>query len=186
MRIIAGTLKHRTIPSPPDDTTRPTSDRGREALFHVLEHHVEFQGASVLDLCAGTGALAFEAISRGAHFATLVDTSADVCRQLRTVAEFLDISPLVQIIRADAREYLRYGRVSEHRIVFADPPYAQKACNSIASLLLSSGALAIEGLAAFEHGDQEHILELPEMQQIKNIELAQTTFSIMRRVSPLA
>ena len=186
MRIIAGRLKHRTIPSPPGDSTRPTSDRGRESLFHVIEHHVHIQGASILDLYAGSGALAFEALSRGAHSATLVDTSADVCRQLRAVAESLEVSPLVQIIRADAREYLRHGKICEHQIIFADPPYAQKACNAIAALVLASGALAVDGIAAFEHGDQEHILELPELHRIKSIELGQTNFSMFRRVSPLA
>lgn len=186
MRIIAGTLKHRTIPSPPGDSTRPTSDRGRESLFHVLEHHADMEGASIIDLYAGSGALAFEALSRGACSATLVDTSAEVCRQLRSVAESLNISPLVQIIRADALEYLRHGNVREHQIIFADPPYAQKACNAIAPLLFSSGALANDGIAAFEHGDQEHILELPELRLIKSIELGQTNFSIFRRVSPLA
>jgi 16S rRNA G966 N2-methylase RsmD len=92
----------------------------------------------------------------------------------------------VQIIRADAREYLRHGKICEHHIIFADPPYAQKACNAIAALVLASGALAVDGIAAFEHGDQEHILELPELHRMKNIELGQTNFSIFRRVSPLA
>lgn len=185
MRIIAGTLKNRTIPSPASDGTRPTSDRGRETLFHILAHHCPFEERSVLDLYAGTGALGFEALSRGASSVTFVDTSTDVCRQLRSTAIALDVSDAVRIIRADAAEYLRHGAPHEHDIVFVDPPYALKSCNVIAALLLQSNALAAGGVVTLEHSDQEHLLPSDELELLRRIEMGLTTFDVLRRVSPV-
>lgn len=185
MRIIAGTLKHRTVPSPPGSGTRPTSDRGRETLFHVLEHHCDFGSVTVLDLYAGSGALAFEAISRGAQSATLVDISTDVCRHLRATAVALGITNSIRIIRADALEYLRQASPGEFQLIFADPPYAHKSCNSLASLLVTSNTLAADGIVAFEHGDQEHILPHQELTCMKSIEHGSTAFDVFRRVSPI-
>ncbi len=77
MRIVAGTLKGRTLVAPDGQDTRPTSDRARQAVFNVLEHAAwagPLVGARVLDLFAGSGALGFEAISRGAAFCLFVET----------------------------------------------------------------------------------------------------------------
>lgn len=185
MRIIAGTLKNRTIPSPPGEGTRPTSDRGRETLFHVLAHNCRFEDRSVLDLYAGTGALGFEALSRGASSVTFIDISTDVCRQLRTTAVSLGVSDVVRIIRTDAVEYLRHGNPQTHDIVFVDPPYALKSCNVIATLLLQSDALVAGGVVTLEHSDREHILPNHELELLRSIEMGLTTFDILRRVSPV-
>ena len=77
MRIIAGKYRGRPLKSPPSDRTRPTSDRLRETLFNVLTPKIE--GARFLDLCAGTGAVGVEALSRGAAHATFVDQSRRAC-----------------------------------------------------------------------------------------------------------
>lgn len=185
MRIIAGRLKNRVIPSPPGDNTRPTSDRGRETLFHVLAHNCPFEDRSVLDLYAGTGALGFEALSRGASSVTFVDTSSDVCRQLRSTAVALGVSDVIQIIRADAVEYLRHGNPPAHDIVFVDPPYALKTCNVIAALLMRSNALDTGGVVTLEHSDQEHLLPNDELELLRRIEMGLTTFDVLRRVSPM-
>ena len=78
MRIIAGKYRGRRLQSPPSLATRPTSDRLREALFNVLAPRIE--GARFLDLCAGSGAVGIEALSRGAGHVTLVDQSRKMCQ----------------------------------------------------------------------------------------------------------
>ncbi len=81
MRVIAGRYRGRTLRAPRGRATRPTSDRVREALFSILG---EIDGATVLDLFAGSGALAIEALSRGASAATLVDSSPAAIEAIRT------------------------------------------------------------------------------------------------------
>src|SRR5579872_572518 len=101
MRIISGKYKSRKLIAPKGDTTRPTSDRARESLFNVLNNLIDFEGISVLDLFAGTGAFAFEAISRGAEKATLVEQNRTVIETIKENARVLEIEPQVQIIQKD-------------------------------------------------------------------------------------
>ncbi len=118
MRITGGRLGGRTLKAPPKGSTdvRPTSDRARETLFGVLG---DVSDLSVLDLFCGTGALAFEAISRGADSAVLVDRAPALARRN---AESLGIANRVEAVRMDA---LRYLERSEERfgLILCDPPY---------------------------------------------------------------
>ncbi|MBM4178564.1 MAG: methyltransferase [Ignavibacteria bacterium] len=182
MRIIAGSLKHRRIPSPIGYATRPTSDRGRESVFQVVEHLMSLTSIHVIDAYAGTGVLSFEAISRGASTATMIDASADVCRQLRQTALDLGVSESVTIIRSDATDALRLAALQQAHLIFIDPPYALRTCNTIASLLVSRNHLIDNGLAVFEHSDQEHLLGVSELDRIRTIEMGQTVFDIVQRV----
>ena len=95
MRVVAGLLRGRRIQAPPGADTRPTSDRVREAVFNILAHGIaglELEGARVLDLFAGTGALGFEALSRGARHCQFVDESAEARGLVRTNADKQDLA----------------------------------------------------------------------------------------------
>ena len=118
MRITGGRLGGRTLKSPPKGSTdiRPTSDRARETLFAVLG---DISDLSVLDLFCGTGALAFEAISRGADSAVLVDRAPALARRN---AEALGIANRCEIVRADAIRHLERS-TDRFGLVFCDPPY---------------------------------------------------------------
>jgi 16S rRNA (guanine966-N2)-methyltransferase len=119
MRVVAGHLGGRRLVSPPSRSreVRPTSDRARETIFSILGGHLD--GLSVLDLYCGTGALAIEAISRGADSAVLVDKAPALAK--RNVTE-LGIANRCEVIRGDA---IRYLERSERRfgLIFCDPPY---------------------------------------------------------------
>ena len=117
MRVVAGELGGRRLISPHRGTgVRPTSDRVREALFSILG---DVSGLDALDLFCGTGAMAIEALSRGARGAVLVDShTAPAQRNL----EALDLSERATLVRADARAYLRRSR-ERFDLVFCDPPY---------------------------------------------------------------
>jgi len=123
MRIVAGRFKGRRLTAPPGSATRPTSDRVREALFQrlgPLDHQL------VLDLFAGSGALALEALSRGAEHATLVDSAPAAIRAIATNTAALGLTAeQFAVRRQDARAFLRSARAARHEydLVLLDPPY---------------------------------------------------------------
>ncbi len=116
MRVVAGEFKGRTLTAPSGRDVRPTSDRAREALFSMLG---DVAGLDVLDLYAGTGALAIEALSRGAATATLVDLDAGAARANVAALELEDRA-LVKAV--DALDFLR-GAEADYDLILCDPPY---------------------------------------------------------------
>lgn len=123
-RIVAGSAKGRTL-AVPKSGTRPTSERVREALFSRLDHMNVLEGATVLDLYAGTGALGLEALSRGASSATLVEKASGAARVATANVRSTGLS--ARVVTADSRAYLG-GRSAEPLsgevdLVFIDPPY---------------------------------------------------------------
>lgn len=122
MRVVAGTLGGRTLRAPRGRATRPTSDRVREAVFSIL---ADVGGATVLDLFAGSGAMAIEAISRGAGQATLVDSSAAAVAVIRRNLQALGID--AEVLRQGALQFLGNARTHprQYDLVFLDPPYSQ-------------------------------------------------------------
>jgi 16S rRNA (guanine966-N2)-methyltransferase len=121
MRVIAGSLGGRRLVAPAGRDVRPTADRVREALFAIL---APVEGARVLDLFAGSGALAIEALSRGAASATLVDSSPAAIAAARLNVRALSLTG-VEFHRADALAFLRRARARarQYDLVFIDPPY---------------------------------------------------------------
>ena len=159
MRIVAGSAKGRTLLTPSSDRiTRPTADRVRETLFNVLGQSLE--PVAVLDLYAGTGALALEALSRGAASAVLVEQDREasgLCRQNAEQLGFKDRARVLPVPVARALKTLE-GEGATFPLVFADPPYALQVLVSTLEAL-SNGLVPPEGLVVFEHGKRE---EAPE------------------------
>jgi 16S rRNA (guanine966-N2)-methyltransferase len=116
VRVVAGELRGRKLTAPGGRDVRPTSDRAREALFSMLG---DVTGLDVLDLYAGTGALAIEALSRGAATATMVDVSTDTA-SANVVA--LGLADRAQVVAMDAVEFLR-GPGAQFDLILCDPPY---------------------------------------------------------------
>ncbi|WP_336488466.1 16S rRNA (guanine(966)-N(2))-methyltransferase RsmD [Methylobacterium nigriterrae] len=125
MRIVGGDLRGRRLAAPRSDAIRPTSDRLREALFNVLAHAYDdaVAGARVLDLFAGTGALSFEALSRGAAYALLVDEGAEARALIRQNIEALGLEGATRLFRRDATRLGPAGPAGRFSLVFCDPPY---------------------------------------------------------------
>jgi 16S rRNA (guanine966-N2)-methyltransferase len=128
MRIVGGRLGGRKLPAEPPPGVRPTSDRVREALASALESRGALRGARVLDLFAGTGALAFEALSRGAEFAVLAEKNAKVQRALAQNAEALGLAPQTKVVGVDlladpVRAVRALSAEGSFDLIFADPPY---------------------------------------------------------------
>ena len=126
MRIIAGKYRGRTLKSPPSLQTRPTSDRLRETLFNILTPRIA--GARFLDLCAGTGAVGIEALSRDAEHVTFVDQSRRMCTLVKANLNALEVdAPDFEIVCSEASKFLRRYVKNEalpFDIIFFDPPYS--------------------------------------------------------------
>lgn len=123
MRVVAGHYRGRTLKSPADTKTRPTSDRLRETLFNVLTPRID-ETTRFLDLCAGTGAIGIEAISRGAAFASFVDKSRKACALIEDNLEHLEIpEDQTEIICLPAETFVGRTYTNCWDIVYFDPPY---------------------------------------------------------------
>lgn len=123
MRIIAGRFKGRRLKTPAGGNTRPTSDRVRESLFSSLESLDVLTGAQVLDLCAGSGGLGFEALSRGAAHVTFIERAAAVCRVITANARALRAAREVDVVQAPAASGAARLPAGSIDLIFADPPY---------------------------------------------------------------
>ena len=165
MRIIAGKFRGRNLKSPPSLEVRPTSDRLRETLFNVIAPRIA--GVRFLDLCAGSGAVGIEAISRGAAHVTFVDSSRAMCVLIKANLELCRVERgESEVIQSEALDYLRRF-VSKQPdsgkpwdIAFFDPPYATD-YSSILDIFgtRSSSLLTAKGLVIVEH---HHKNNLPE------------------------
>jgi 16S rRNA (guanine966-N2)-methyltransferase len=158
MRIVAGTLRGRTLVAPSGVSTRPTADRTRQALFNVLEHASwsrALKDSRVLDLFAGSGALGLEALSRGARFSLFVDKDAGARAAIEANLQRLDLIGRARVERWDAgrppaRSAAGGGGFD---LVFLDPPYgADLAAPALAALAmgdwLTAGAIAVVEIGA--------------------------------------
>ena len=153
MRVIGGKFRGRNLKSPPDIRVRPTSDRLRETLFNVIAPRIE--EARFLDLCAGSGAVGIEAISRGARHATFVDQSRKMSALVASNLELCRIPAAESsVVTMEASEFLRSAVKHEREtwdIVFFDPPYAENYLDVLelfahktVNLLSDTGLLVVE------------------------------------------
>lgn len=160
MRIIAGAYKGRHLKSPPSLDVRPTSDRLRETLFNVIAPRIE--DARFLDLCAGSGAVGIEALSRGASFATFVDRSRRSCQLIESNLKLCRVpEDQWDIYCAEVNDFLKQNDL-QWDIIYFDPPYKD---DYLKTLELAAARLGDDGLLIAEH---HHKTELPEI--IGNLE----------------
>jgi len=155
MRIVGGKFKGRSIAAPEGRDTRPTTDRAREAVFNVLAHAEWSPGVEdrrVLDLFAGSGALGFEALSRGAAFALFVETDAAARGALRDNIEALGLFGVTRIHRRDATDLgvKPAGLGEPFDLVFLDPPYHRDLGSAALARLTAGGWITGDALAVFE------------------------------------
>jgi len=162
MRIIAGKYRGRRLKSPPSLQTRPTSDRLRETLFNILAPRIK--GARFLDLCAGSGAVGIEALSRGAQDATFVDQSRRICALIEANLEEFGVDENdARVVNDEASEFLRrHGKKepSPLDIVFFDPPYEADYDVVLERLGEDTGALlATDAIVVVEHHKKRELAE---------------------------
>lgn len=157
LRIIAGSLKGRVIPSPISPGTRPTTDMWRSAMFSALEERLDLTNTKVVDLFAGTGALGLECLSRGSSHITFVEKDHGASQQLRSTLKEFHVSEQTSVIEDDVARFLRTTN-DTFDLIIADPPYALRVANKLRDLIAERHLLSEGGWLLLEHGDTEFLL----------------------------
>ena len=155
MRIVAGSAGGRRFDVPAGTSTRPTSDRAREAMFSTLGALTDVGGIAVLDLYAGSGALGLEALSRGAASATFVESDRVASRLITANAASLGLAGAD--VRCDTvQRFVRQsGPTPAYDVVFADPPYDLSAAALVAVLTALAGRIAPGGVLVVERASRD-------------------------------
>jgi len=169
MRVVGGQFRGRALAAPPSPTTRPTSDRVREAIFNILAHGVpefSFEGAKVFDLFAGTGALGIEALSRGAAFCMFVEDDASARGTIRENIEALGLTGTTKIFRRDASDLGPAGKHTGFSILFADPPYDKGLGGKALASAAAGGWLSPGAMAVIEERAGAFVAIPPEFQAV--------------------
>lgn len=160
MRIVGGQFRGRSIAAPAHEGLRPTSDRVRESLFNILTHGIAdftLEGARVLDLFAGTGALGLEALSRGASYCLFVEIDAEARGLIRRNVEALGLTGVSKIFRRDATDMGRALDRDRASLALLDPPYGKGLGEKALASLAAGGWLEDGAVAVLEERDGVHI-----------------------------
>lgn len=183
MRIIAGSLRGRSLVAPKGLDTRPTSARVRESLFqHLTSAWLggSFDGLRVLDLYAGSGALGIEALSRGAAEVTFVEKHPKALAALERNLTSLGVEDSTRAIRSPVERYLSRSSGTRFDLVFADPPYAivdgESLQHGVSPLLAEGGILCIE------HSSRTQVVAQEGFAHGSTRQYGDTTITIVRRV----
>lgn len=165
MRITGGILRGRALNTNGFVGIRPTTDRARETIFNILDNHCDFERLHVLDLCAGSGALGFEAMSRGAASGVFVEKHRGNAELIRKSAQMLDVNDQTTILCADCMKAITTlqnamqssPHLAQRDVIFCDPPYAAKLINPVFAALNTSSILAPHALFIAEHDIRETV-----------------------------
>jgi 16S rRNA (guanine966-N2)-methyltransferase len=160
LRIVSGEFRGKALVAPAGQATRPTSDRARQAIFNILEHAPWSKGVRdlrVLDLFAGSGALGFEALSRGAAFCLFVETDEGARGAIRQNIDAMQLFGRTRVHRRDATALgMRPGADGPaFELAFLDPPYAKGLGETALARLAEGGWLAPGATVVFERGSDE-------------------------------
>jgi 16S rRNA (guanine966-N2)-methyltransferase len=182
MRIVGGRLRGRSLAAPKSQAIRPTADRLREALFNILIHAYDdpVSDARVLDLFAGTGALGFEALSRGAAFALFVDDGAEARALLRENVAALGLGGVTRIFRRDAVKLGMAHPVEPFSLAFLDPPYGKDLARRALDAARGGGWLMPDALAVVEETAQADFTAPEGFDELERRSYDDTEFIVLR------
>ena len=162
MRVISGIAKGTRLETLEGNSTRPTLDRVKEALFNIIQTNIK--EANVLDLFAGSGALAIEALSRGAKHAILCDKSNYAIKIIKRNLEKTHLEENAQIINSDYNKALNSYKDTKFDLIFIDPPYKLDIAVDAISKIISLDLLEQDGIIVLETDHKER-----ELEKLKNI-----------------
>lgn len=176
MRIITGQYKGRHFDIPRTFKARPTTDFAKENIFNVLNGYIDFDGASALDLFAGTGSISLEMLSRGCRPVVSVEGDRDHARFIAECMKKIGTTDNV-LVRGDVFRFVKKCH-SQFDLIFADPPYALEQLPQIPQLVLDSGILSDGGIFVFEHGKHNDFSDHPRFMEHRSY--GSVNFSLFR------
>lgn len=154
LRIISGELGGRFIQAPQSKETRPTTDRVRETLFNILLNLVDFEDIRMLDLYAGSGALGFESLSRGAGFVQFIERNFQVYKNLNNNIAMLGVQDRVTASRMEVTSYCSMQPAEPFHLILADPPFFAYDVYTAVKGIFANRLLAEDGLVVIERSIQ--------------------------------
>ncbi len=186
MRIVAGTFRGRPLVAPKGHLTRPTADRARQAIFNILEHAAwapELDGARVIDLFAGSGALGIEALSRGAAFCRFVERAEPARAAIRANLAALGLDEHARIDNRDAAKLPPPTSADgpPYDVAFLDPPYGEGFGEAALSRLADGCWLAPGALAVLERGAGDPAVTPPGLELIDARQWGKARVSFFRQ-----
>jgi len=183
MRVVGGRLRGRALAAPGSRAIRPTSERLRESIFDILEHRYpgRIEGRRIVDLFAGSGALAIEALSRGAKFALLVDNGAEARALLRANVEALGLGGVTRIWRADATKLGAAPTGPPFSLAFIDPPYGENLAGPALAALAAGGWLDDDALCVVEEAAKAEVVTPPGLAPVDERTYGDTRIVILAR-----
>lgn len=184
MRIVGGALRGRALSAPRSQAIRPTSDRLRESVFDILAHRFDdpVTDANVIDVFAGTGALGFEAISRGAKRALFVDEGSEARALLRSNIEALGLGGVTRIFRRDATKLGAAPPGESFSLAFLDPPYGKGLAERALASLIDGGWLAPQAMVVVEEAADADVALPPGLIPEDQRRYGETQFIFARRM----
>lgn len=151
MRIIAGAYKGRRLSTVKDLSVRPATDRVKQTIFDTLTSRMDWDGARVLDLFAGSGNLGIEALSRGAEHVTFVESGGNAVSHIEKNIAMIGCEADTEVIQSDALSFVRQFRGDQFDLVFADPPYAYAETALLPGLIFNTELVKPDGYLLIEH-----------------------------------
>ena len=180
MRVITGSARGVQLKTPDGMTTRPTTDRVKEALFSII--HFDLPGAEVLDLFGGTGQLGIEALSRGAKSAVFVDAGEPACRLIKENLKRTKLEGLGKVVRSDYLDYLRRCK-EKFDIILLDPPYAEVFLENALKCITEIDILRQDGIIVTERPfGKELPWDFSGFERSKDYKYGNTLLTVYRKV----
>jgi len=179
VRIIRGSLKGKRFATPPGFPSRPTTDFAKEGLFNILDHLIDYSDFNILDLCAGTGNISFEFVSRGVEKLLAIDDHPRCVQYLKQNVSSLGISNQMGVYKSDCIVYCRNAKNVKYNLIFADPPYHLKFHEELINIIFEKSLLEPDGLLIIEHGKQHDFSNLKYFDVCRNF--GNVYFSFFKR-----
>ncbi len=187
MRIVGGKFRGRKLAEPKSREIRPTTDRNRESLFNIITHNwpEKLDNTRILDIFAGTGALGFEALSRGGNFALFIEQGVEARGLLRQNIEVLGLTGHTKIFRRDATRPGPIGTRAPFDLVFVDPPYKKGLGEKAITALIQNNWLKNEALVILEESLGYLPSQFPHLKMLDERKFGESAFGFYQLVTQL-
>ncbi len=179
MRVISGKAKGISLKTPDGFTTRPTTDRVKEAMFSIIQF--DLPGAAVLDLFGGTGQLGIEALSRGAKTATFVDSQDSACKLIKENLKKTNLESCSRVVRSDYMSFLKNCR-DKFDVILLDPPYIEEFLENCLKFITEIDILQTNGIMVTERPlEKELPRDFPGFSRSRDYKYGKTLLAVYRK-----